>query len=181
MIKHSLFLGFALVLAGCQTASQPVGTPIASNWVGQPASAFFSSYGPPVGEYQLANDVTLYRWIGGERTIVVQQQQTQPLFGPGSLPSRQGTRERSSTSVSERADGSVVTRTSSTSASVGFDPSALLGALGPQVVTQPERTMDLECEIQITVDGSDMISAITVMRDTEGEGFSFSRCRDIFG
>ena len=42
-----------------------------------------------------------------------------------------------------------------------------------------ERTVQLFCEAQITADAKGIIVNIEAIRDTDGEGFSRSRCADL--
>jgi hypothetical protein len=49
------------------------------------------------------------------------------------------------------------------------------------VMVKPARVEALFCEAQITADAGGMITNIEATRDTDGEGFSLSRCAEVFG
>jgi hypothetical protein len=120
----------------------------------------------------------------------------QPAFGQpfGTAPFGQqatsqtifaDSRSRTSTQEYTRADGTRVTesQTRSSGVNVGLDPSRLAGAaLGTQPAARPQgQTRQLLCELSITADANNTITSISVQRDTQGVGASFSRCAEVFG
>ncbi len=114
---------------------------------------FFSAYGPPVSSYKLSGGRVIYTWRGGrlEKYIPPDYQIVR--------------RDPSTTPCSARV-----------SAPFGpwFDD--------PQMVmVSPGRDVRLQCVAQITVDKARIIQSISLSADTEGDGFSQSRCAEVFG
>ena len=73
------------------------------------------------------------------------------------------------------APGTTVTRSTTTSASIG------LPALTEDIVVCPAEWIHLVCEAQISVDDKGIIEQVRISRDMEGRGFSFSRCAEVLG
>lgn len=46
---------------------------------------------------------------------------------------------------------------------------------------QPAQRHDYVCEAQIAVDPAGVIESVRISRDTDGVGFSLSRCAEVFG
>ncbi|MCQ0990196.1 hypothetical protein [Jiella marina] len=169
-----------LSLAGCATTSDAVST-MNTRWVGQSSDAFFSAYGPPMRQFPRADGGSIYTWIGGQTTVrrnlTPPPRPQQNQFDTSPFGRKY---EKSTTRESVEADGTVVRRTTSSSASVNFDPSQLLGALGG---AQPQPTYEekrLYCEVQLTAAPDGTITNFVISRDTEAEGFGLSRCAEIF-
>mgnify|MGYP005849596035 CR=1 FL=1 len=164
----ALALG-ALALAGCQT-TEDAAVGLQSRWIGQPVDRFFVENGPPLSSFQLGDGSTIYTWRGGEMSYVQPAQVISTPVGPSQpLTSTTSTR----TTTSRPAPGTTVTRTTTTSSSFGLTPTVT-------TVVQPARTVTLLCEAQITANPDGTITNVRISRDTEGDGFSLSRCADLF-
>ena len=81
---------------------------------------------------------------------------------------------RTTTETHKKADGSTVTTTKSSSFGISGQPVA------PQLVS-PARTEELFCELQITTGPDKSIRMLRATNDTDGEGFSLSRCAEVMG
>ncbi|HZH50341.1 MAG TPA: hypothetical protein VEZ16_00525 [Microvirga sp.] len=160
----------ALTLAGCKTTEEAARS-VRAKWIGEPIDRFFVENGPPVSSYALESGGTIYTWRGGEMDYVrPAQYSTQPGF---SAPMRIS--QKTTSVTAHPAPGVTVTRTKTTSSSFGLS--------APPVTTmvRPPQHVHLECEAQITADEQGIIQAIRIARDTEGAGFSLSRCGEVFG
>ncbi|MEX6508123.1 hypothetical protein [Jiella sp. M17.18] len=73
-----------LAASAC-TTTQEAATAVQSRWIGQPASAFFTRYGPPQSDYNLPNGDIIHTWRGGETTRTIPAQYSNPA--PPKLPS----------------------------------------------------------------------------------------------
>lgn len=161
-------------LAAC-TTTEEANKAIKSRFIGQSSDVFFSQYGAPLSEFQLNNGGTVYRWRGGEtsRTLPAEYR----TLAPASDPMAGKTTSKTTTTVSQPNSSTTVTETRTTSSSVSFG-----GAAGPQqVLVRPARVEHLFCEAQVTVDADGIITNVEATRDTDGEGFSLSRCAEVFG
>ncbi|MEE2950825.1 MAG: hypothetical protein VYD57_06150 [Pseudomonadota bacterium] len=151
----------AVALAGC-TTTQEANEALQSRWVGQPSDAFFSQFGPPATAFPLNDGGQVYTWRGGDtdRRIPAQYRMMteQEKKNQASSPS----------TIINIALGGM-----STGPSTYVPPG--------QVLVSPERTERLGCEAQIGVNASGIITSIRTTRDTDGAGFSFSRCAEVFG
>lgn len=169
-MKTWLVIGaLALGLSGCQT-TQEVAQEMRSKWIGQPVDEFFVMHGPPVSDYGLSGGGTIYTWRGGEADYTRPAQIRSTTVGGQTIGSSQ-TRSR----TTHPAPGTTVTRSTTTSASIG------LPALTQDIMVRPAERIHLVCEAQISVDDEGIIEQVRISRDTEGRGFSFSRCAEVFG
>ncbi|WP_442578139.1 hypothetical protein ACSBOB_21640 [Mesorhizobium sp. ASY16-5R] len=159
-MKLSSFGVFALavVAAGCTTTEDANNT-IRSRWIGQPSDAFFAQYGPPVRSYAMNSGGTIYTWRGGDTNRNVS-----PVYRDMTDSEKDAARKNPTTVINIATDGS----------SFQSPPPG-------KVLLTPGRTDQLSCEAQITTDGGGVITDIKTTRDTDGEGFSFSRCAEVFG
>lgn len=148
----------ALALSACTTTEEAQQV-IQSRWIGQPAEAFFTRYGPPIGEFELASGNTIYTWRGGDTTRYIA-----PTYTSG-RPAQTVVR----TETRETQPGVSVTETRI----VGITPGR-----APEMIAPP-RYEDLFCELQLTVDTTQMIRSIRASNDTDGEGLSLSRCAEV--
>jgi len=158
----------AFGLAACQS-TEDANIGLQSRWLGQPVSQFFVENGPPVSSFELDNGSTIYTWRGGEKSYTRPAQVVTRPAGTGTSTSN----TRSRTTTSNPSPGTTVTRTRTTSTSFGFEPTVT-------TVVRPAQTVTLVCEAQLTANQSGTITNIRISRDTEGDGFSFSRCADLF-
>ncbi|MHA7968434.1 hypothetical protein [Rhizobium sp. CAU 1783] len=156
-IRLAALAAVAVVLAGC-TTTEEANTVIQSRWVGQPVELFFSQYGPPVSQFQMASGNVIYSWRGGDTTRYIAPTYTSPT------PAQTTTR----TETKETQPGVTVTKTTTYG---GYQQQ-------PQMISPP-RYEDLFCELQITADPRQTIVAIRATNDTDGEGLSFSRCAEV--
>ncbi|CUA85043.1 hypothetical protein IMF23_06725 [Chelatococcus daeguensis] len=164
----ALTLAASVVVAGCKTTEE-TSKALRGKWIGQTADAFFVENGPPLSRYELDGGGAIYTWRGGE-TSYVQPARVQTQ-GPSQPLNRS---ERTVTTVSNPAPGTTVTRTKTTSTS--------FGAMMPTaVIVESARRVDLFCEAQIATDAQGVITSVRINRDTDGAGFSFSRCAELFG
>jgi predicted small secreted protein len=208
MRKHKricmICLGAAVALAGCVTTEQ-AGQVIQSRWIGQGADEFFQAYGAPRSEFALSNGSVMFTWRGGETTKHIAatyaaptapalpgfgttsfggNTSAQPPAPPAPPPLYSSESVRTQTEVENPAPGvtRTTTTTTSTSASVGLGnfglPSAPAAAGGRQMLS-PARTEQLFCELQLTVDAGNMITAIRITRDTAAAGIGLSRCAEV--
>jgi hypothetical protein len=63
-------LTLAAAVSACSTTEQAASA-LRSKWIGQPADAFFLRYGPPAGDFKLANGDTIYTWAGGQASFAM--------------------------------------------------------------------------------------------------------------
>lgn len=159
----------AVIVAGCATTEE-ANKAIQSRWIGQPVDSFFTYYGPPVSSFPLNDSGTIYTWVGGETTryVPAQYQTPQPVNPDANRVTR------TTTETHKKGDGSTVTTTRSSSFGISAQPVA------PQMIS-PARTEDLFCELQITTGPDKSIRMLRATNDTDGEGFSFSRCAEVMG
>ncbi|MEF2073325.1 hypothetical protein [Consotaella aegiceratis] len=146
----------AAVLTGC-TTTEDANLAIQSQWMGQPSDAFFAQYGPPASQFALNDGGTIYTWRGGdtERSIAAQYR---PMTESEKKHAKDGPR---------------------TVINIGSDPAPYVPP--GQVLVSPARTEQLGCEAQIATNADGIITSIRTSRDTDGQGFSFSRCAEVFG
>ncbi|MCC2612331.1 MULTISPECIES: hypothetical protein [Rhizobium/Agrobacterium group] len=159
----------AMIMVGC-TTTEEANQAIQSKWIGQPVDSFFTYYGPPVSSFPLNDGGTIYTWVGGETTRYIPAQYQTPQ------PAKQDANRvmRTTTETQKKADGSTVTTTKTSSFGISAQPAA------PQMIS-PARTEDLFCELQITTGADKIIRMLRATKDTDGEGFSFSRCAEVMG
>jgi hypothetical protein len=144
----------AVVLAGCQTTEQALQT-ARGKWIGRPADSFFVENGPPVSSFPRDTGGHIYTWRGGETSSVI----------PAQFQVQQGSTQ---SQWSHAGTGSSTTVTSP-------------NAPSPTTVTyRPERRFNYVCEAQITTNAQGIIESVRISRDTDGVGFSFSRCSEVF-
>ncbi|MBC2774378.1 hypothetical protein H6M51_16045 [Rhizobium sp. AQ_MP] len=146
------------LLAAC-TTTEDANRALQSRWIGQPVERFFAAYGPPIGEYPLSSG-KIYTWRGGDKTRYIPPTYSNPE--PASVTVRTDTR-------TDGAGNTVVTETRV----VTRDP-----FWEPEMITPP-RYQQLYCELKINTDGTGMITAIRASNDTDGDGFSLSRCAEV--
>jgi hypothetical protein len=156
-MKLRLFATLAIgaALAGC-TTTEDANNAIRSQWIGQPSDAFFSRYGPPVRSYAMNSGGTIFTWHGGDTSRNVA-----PVY-------------RDMTDAEKDA----AKRNPTTIINIG---TSYQSAPPGQVLVTPGRIDELSCEAQITTNESGVITDIKATRDSDGEGFSFSRCAEVFG
>ncbi|MBZ6077870.1 hypothetical protein [Microvirga puerhi] len=172
MLKQ-IIVGVAvvIVLVGCKTTEEAAQS-VRAKWIGQPVDQFFIENGPPVSSFPLESGGTIYTWRGGEVNYVrPAQYETRPAFGASPLK----VSERTTTVTTQPSPGVTVTQTRTTNSSFGYS--------GPQVTTlvRPAQNVHLACEAQITADQDGTIISARINKDSEGAGFSFSRCAEVFG
>ncbi|MER0239394.1 hypothetical protein [Fulvimarina sp. MAC8] len=159
-MKRIMALGLAaLGLAAC-TTTEDANQAIQSRWTGQQSDLFFSQYGPPASTFPLNNGGTVYTWRGGETVRDVPAQ-----YRAMSKEERKFEEKRRNNSTIINIGGSM----------------SMESAPPGQVLVTPARTEQLGCEAQITTNDRGIITNIRTSRDTDGEGFSFSRCAEVFG
>ncbi|MCC5977519.1 MAG: hypothetical protein JJU21_05625 [Salinarimonas sp.] len=169
-MKNVLLLAIvAIGLSACQT-TQEVAQEMRGVWIGQPVDSFFVMHGPPVSEYALAGGGKIYTWRGGEDSYTRPAQIRSTTMG-GQRIGSSTTRSR----TTHPSAGTTVTRSTTTSASFG------LPAITQDVVVRPAERVELLCEAQLSVDAQGIIEQVRISRDTEGRGFSLSRCAEVFG
>ncbi|NDW05453.1 hypothetical protein GTK09_13565 [Jiella sp. 40Bstr34] len=159
-MKKSMVMGVVALglLAGC-TTTEEANQAIQGRWIGQSSDAFFAQYGPPVSAFDLNNGGTVYTWQGGETERTVSAQY------------RDMTKQERE--FEEKRRGSTIINIGG---NMGMD------ATPPgKVLLSPSRTEQLGCEAQISTNSAGIITTIRTSRDTDGEGFSFSRCAEVFG
>ncbi|WP_075290097.1 hypothetical protein [Pararhizobium arenae] len=163
-IRILLAAAVAALLSGC-TTTEEANTAIQSRWIGQPADAFFTRYGPPQSRFPLNDGGSIYSWRGGDKTNYIPAQYAQPstddddVFG------------KSVTKTTTREDGNETTVTT-TRTSFGISDNT------PRMIA-PARTEQLFCEVQISTGPDDRITTIRASNDTTGEGLSLSRCAEV--
>ncbi|MBO0902133.1 hypothetical protein [Jiella sonneratiae] len=156
-IATTSILAFGL-LSGC-TTTEEANQAIQGRWIGQQSDAFFSQYGPPSSSFPLNSGGTVYTWRGGETVRTVSAQY------------RDMTKQERE--YEEKRRGSTI---------INIGGNMAMDATPPgKVLLSPSRTEQLGCEAQITTDAGGIITNIRTSRDTDGEGFSFSRCAEVFG
>ncbi len=146
-------LAACLVIAGC-TTTEDAQRSLDRRWPGQPVDNFFSAYGPPVSSYKLSGGRVIYTWRGGR---------LEKYIPP---------------------DYQIVRRDPFYDPMFGprFGPRFGPWFDDPQMVmVSPGRDVRLQCVAQITVDKARIIQSISLSADTEGDGFSQSRCAEVFG
>ncbi len=157
-------------LVGCVTTEQAQKA-MDSRFIGQPSDIFFAQYGAPQSSFGLNNGGTTYRWRGGATVLNIPAEYKkveQPSTGMGTSDTK------TTTSVSRPDANTTVTESKSTTFSMGV-------SLPPQqVLVSPARTVQVFCEAQISVDPKGIITNIQVTQDTQGAGFSISRCAEVF-
>ncbi|SJZ94081.1 hypothetical protein [Consotaella salsifontis] len=153
-----VIIAMAVGVGGC-TTTEEANQAIQSRWIGQSSDSFFAQYGPPVSQFSLNNGGIIYTWQGGDtqRTIPAQY--------------------RTMTKEEKKAQAKYGPRTV-----INIGGGAGYNSAPPgQVLVSPERTEQLGCEAQITTDAKGIITNVKATRDTDGAGFSFSRCAEVFG
>ena len=148
----------AMVLSACTTTEEAQQV-IQSRWIGQPVEAFFIRHGPPVSEFAMQSGNVIYTWRGGDTTRYIAPTYT----------SAQPAQATVRTETRETQPGVTVTETRV----VGVTPGR------PAQMISPPRYEDLFCELQITVDTTQIIRNIRASNDTDGEGLSLSRCAEV--
>ncbi len=155
----------AIGLAGCKTTEE-ASKAVRGKWLGKPVDSFFIENGPPISSFPLEAGGTIYTWRGGETSYVrpaqIQTRPAQPAFG--------NTVTR--TTTVNPAPGTTVTRSSTTSFGVSAAPTT--------TVIRPAQRVELVCEAQIATDKDGKILSVRISRDTDGAGFSLSRCAELF-
>jgi len=154
-----LLLPLAL-LSAC-TTTDDANRALQSRWIGQPVEQFFAVYGPPISEYPLSSG-KIYTWRGGDKTRYIP-----PTY---STPEPARTVVRTET----RQDGSgktVVTETRVVTRDPFWEPEMI----------SPPQYQQLFCELQINTDKQGVIASIRASNDTDGDGFSLSRCAEVLG
>ncbi|MEX6505894.1 hypothetical protein [Jiella sp. M17.18] len=146
-----------VALAGC-TTTEEANQAIQGRWIGQPSDAFFSQYGPPVSDYPLNGGGKIYTWQGGDTVRDIA-----PQYRPMT---------KQELEAQKKAPRMVI--------NIGGNGMADEAPPG-QVLVSPGRSEHLGCEAQITTNPAGIITAIHTSRDTDGEGFSLSRCAEVFG
>ncbi|MBP0617543.1 hypothetical protein [Jiella mangrovi] len=160
-MKRMVAMGVVLVaLAGC-TTTEEANQAMQGRWVGQSSDAFFSQYGPPVSEFPLNNGGTVYTWRGGETVRNVPAQY------------RSMTKQEKELAEKRRSPSTII--------NIGGGNMSMDSAPPGQVMMTPARSEQLGCEAQITANSNGIITNIRTSRDTDGEGFSLSRCAEVFG
>ena len=161
----------AVALSGC-VSTQDVSRSLATRYVGQPSDAFFAQYGPPTNSMRLNDGSTVYNWHGGDSMIMVPAEY-KTVDTPASPPLAGNSTTR--TSVSHPDENTTVTNSSTTSWSLG-------GSAGgsQQVLVRPAYQKQLYCEARITADPQGRIVSVEATQDTQGAGFSISRCAEVF-
>ncbi len=160
VMKQVLGMGLIALglLAGC-TTTEEANQAIQGRWIGQPSDAFFSQYGPPSSAFPLNSGGTVYTWRGGETSRTVSAQY------------RDMTKQERE--YEEKRRGSTI---------INIGGNMAMDATPPgKVLLSPSRTEQLGCEAQISTNAAGIITNIRTSRDTDGEGFSFSRCAEVFG
>lgn len=159
-----------VLVAGCAT-TEDANKQVRSQYIGRSADSFFARYGAPNSSYKMNNGGTVYNWRGGETVVTIPAQYKTvetPVYDPwGSSTTR------TSTTVTRPDDNTTVTETRTTRSD--------MRVMQQQVMTSPAREKTLLCEARITTDEKGIITDIAASRDTDGEGFSFSRCAEVFG
>ncbi len=157
------------VLVACAT-SQKAETAVNARFVGQPVDSFFARYGAPRSSYALNNGGSVYRWRGGETSkapLDDGSRNAKPLAAGG------GSSSSTSSHTSSPQPGTTVTESSTTTVSGGFSiPQSLL--------VPPKPPIPIFCEADISADAKGIITGFHVSQDTEGVGFSISRCAEVF-
>ena len=159
-----------LVLSGCAT-TQDAEKHLGAKYIGKSSDAFFSHNGPPLSYFELNNGGRLYTWRGGE-TMIVTPAETKTIVA---APPAQTTTSSTTTTQSNPDPNTTVTKTTSTSFSVGTPGAAAT------VVTKPAQKIPIYCEVQITTDPAGTITDIKATGDTQSVGLVGSRCAEIFG
>jgi hypothetical protein len=165
-------LATASVCVGACVTTQDVSKSLATRYVGQSSDAFFAQYGPPINSMRLNDGSTVYNWHGGDSMIMVPAEYKK-VDTPGSPPTASNSTTR--TSVSHPDDNTTVTNSSTTSWSVGGSPAG-----SQQVLVRPAYQKQLYCEARITADPKGNIVSVEATQDTQGAGFSVSRCAEVF-
>ena len=157
-MRSLLAVAMAVALAGC-TTTDDANNSIQSQWIGRSTDAFFAQYGPPVRSFPMNSGGTIYTWHGGDTSRTVA-----PVY-------------RDMTDAEKDA----AKRGPSTIINIATDGSSFQSAPPGKVLVTPGRSDQLSCEAQITTDVSGVITDIKATRDSDGEGFSLSRCAEVFG
>jgi len=170
LTKSVFALATGLAIAGCAT-TQEAERAMSSRFVGHPSDQFFSRYGAPQASFAMHDGQILYTWRGGQsvRHIPAEYKTIgENASGVGSTTTKTTKR------VSHPSPTETVTTTKSKSVSTAL-------TLAPQqVMVSPARDVPIFCEAQLTVDAQGIITAMRVTQDTEGKGFSLSRCAELF-
>lgn len=159
-MKKSMVMGVLALglLAGC-TTTEEANQAIQGRWIGQSSDAFFSQYGPPSSEFPLNSGGTVYTWRGGETDR--------------NVPAQYRDMTKQEREYEKRRGGSTI---------INIGGNMAMDATPPgKVLLAPSRTEELGCEAQISTNSGGVITSIRTSRDTDGEGFSFSRCAEVFG
>ena len=154
-----LILGVSL-LAGC-TTTEDANRALQSRWIGQPVERFFAAYGAPISEYPLSTG-KIYTWRGGDKTRYIPPTYSSPE------PARTIVRTQTRT---DGAGKTVVTQTRVVTRDPFWEPEMI----------SPPQYQQLFCELQINTDTAGVIATIRASNDTDGDGFSLSRCAEVLG
>ncbi|MDQ0423545.1 hypothetical protein J2045_004597 [Peteryoungia aggregata LMG 23059] len=162
-LKTSLLAALILplaVLSAC-TTTEDANRALQSRWIGQPVERFFAAYGPPINEYPLSSG-TIYTWRGGDKTRYIPPTYSSPE------PARTTVRTETRT---DSAGKTVVTQTRVVTRDPFWEPEMI----------SPPQYQQLFCELQINTDKAGVIATIRASNDTDGDGFSLSRCAEVLG
>jgi hypothetical protein len=151
-------VAMAAAVGGC-TTTEDANNAIQSRWVGQPSDSFFAQYGPPVRSYAMNSGGTIYTWHGGDTSRNVA-----PVYRDMTDAEKEAAKKNPTTIINIGTYGS----------SSQYVPPG-------KVLVTPGRIDELSCEAQITTNDAGIITDIKATRDSDGEGFSFSRCAEVFG
>jgi len=157
-MRSLLVLAMAVALVGC-TTTEDANNAIQSRWIGRTTDDFFAQYGPPVRAYPMNSGGTIYTWHGGDK-----RRDIAPVYRDMTDAEKEAAKKNPYTYININTNGS----------SYGSVPPG-------KVLVTPGRVEDLSCETQITADASGVITSIRATRDTDGDGFSLSRCAEVFG
>jgi hypothetical protein len=161
----------ALALSAC-VSTQDVSKSLGTRYVGQPSDAFFAQYGPPAKSMRLNDGSTVYNWHGGDSMIMIPAEY-KTVETPGSPPLAGNSTTR--TTVSHPDENTTETNSSTTSWSMGGSPGG-----SQQVLVHAAYQKQLYCEARITTDPQGKIVSVEATQDTQGAGFSISRCAEVF-
>ena len=157
-MKSLFAVAMAVALAGC-TTTEDANNAIQSQWIGRSTDAFFAQYGPPIRSYPMNSGGTIYTWHGGDK-----RRNVSPVYRDMTDAEKQAAKNNPYAVININTNGS-----SYESVPPG------------KVLLTPGRVDDLSCETQISADASGIITAIKATRDSDGDGFSMSRCAEVFG
>lgn len=165
IMRRARYLFAALLLplaflAGC-TTTEDANRALQSRWIGQPVDRFFAAYGPPIDEYPLSSG-KVYTWRGGDKTRYIPPTYSSPE--PARAIVRTETRQNGSGQT-------VVTQTRVITRDPFWEPEMI----------SPPQYQQLFCELLINTDKSGVIASIRASNDTDGDGFSLSRCAEVLG